>query len=191
MATPNREASVKRSVANRILRLRAAIRHHRDQRGDDRCWLDDWRLWKKLPDTILDDTAIPSDATARCEAYFRHRRSDTADPTPANAIRNRRRWNEDVDGMGREGWAAELGRIEAAIRAHRDILGRERTLADDRALYAVLPENIPADFRLPPEAEFLGEDADPIAGCPAFWRSHATCPGTCHDLHRWGPCATP
>ncbi|NBS41302.1 hypothetical protein EBS80_01425 [bacterium] len=172
-----------------LLRLRAAIRHHRDQKGDNRCWLDDWRLWNKLRDVaFVDDTVIPDDAMARCEAYYRHRRSETADPMPANAIRDRRRWNADIDNLSRAKQYDELSRIESAIRAHRDIVGRERTLDDDRALYAILPENLPADFRLPPEDQFLGETLAPHAGCPAFWRSHGSCPGTCHNLHTWGPC---
>lgn len=57
-----------------------------------------------------------------------------------------------------------------AIRAHRDARG------DDRLPYAVLPEKIPCDFRLPPEAEFLGEAIAPHAGRPSFWRSHSACP---------------
>jgi hypothetical protein len=33
-----------------VERLRQAIRNHRDQRGDDRCWLDDEELYKALPE---------------------------------------------------------------------------------------------------------------------------------------------
>jgi hypothetical protein len=89
--------------------------------------------------------------------------------------------------MTREELALEHARLGAAILRHRDIADRPRTADDDRALYAVLPEKLPADFRLPPEDEFLGEAKAPHAGCPSFWRSHAACPAA-HDLHRWGPC---
>lgn len=34
----------------RIDQLEAAIRKHRDQRGDDRCWLDDLELYAVLPE---------------------------------------------------------------------------------------------------------------------------------------------
>ena len=33
-----------------VIKLRSAIREHRDQIGDDRCWVDDIALYKKLPD---------------------------------------------------------------------------------------------------------------------------------------------
>ncbi len=78
--------------------------------------------------------------------------------------------------------------LQQSIRAHRDIFSKKRTLEDDRTLYALLPEKIPADFRLPPEPEFLGEAKAPRAGCPSFWRSHSTCATSDHDLHKWGPC---
>lgn len=64
------------------------------------------------------------------------------------------------------------------------------TADDDRALYAILPEKMPADLRLPPEDHFLGETKSPDAGCPAFWRSHDGCGPEC-NLHQWGPCKKP
>ena len=33
-----------------IMKLRTEIRYHRDQKGDDRCWLDDVKLYKVLPE---------------------------------------------------------------------------------------------------------------------------------------------
>lgn len=33
-------------------KLRAAIRKHRDQRGDDRCWVDDMELYGSLPEAV-------------------------------------------------------------------------------------------------------------------------------------------
>lgn len=37
-------------LERRVQELEAAIRSHRDQRGDDRCWLDDEKLYKVLPE---------------------------------------------------------------------------------------------------------------------------------------------
>ena len=34
----------------RIAALETAIREHRDQRGDDRCWMDDEKLYNILPE---------------------------------------------------------------------------------------------------------------------------------------------
>lgn len=39
-----------KDLAEEVERLRSAIRRHRDQRGDDRCWLDDEELYKVLPE---------------------------------------------------------------------------------------------------------------------------------------------
>lgn len=37
-------------MARYIEKLEAAIRKHRDQKGDDKCWLDDEELYKVLPE---------------------------------------------------------------------------------------------------------------------------------------------
>ena len=51
-------------LESRVDELEAAIRKHRDQRGDDRCWLDDEELYKVLPEgynTPSRDTAVELD----------------------------------------------------------------------------------------------------------------------------------
>lgn len=125
------------SIVDQLKAIRAAIRSHRDQIGDARCWLDD-----------------------------------------------------DLAALSEDGLVRELLHTQQAVRVHRDIVGRERTLENDRALYLVLPERLTADFRLPSEAEFLGEAKAPTAGCPSFWRSHQSCKSETHDVHAWGPCAS-
>ena len=52
----NMDASELRAEA---LKLRSAIRAHRDQLGDDRCWLDDFALYKALPDNAPIITRLP------------------------------------------------------------------------------------------------------------------------------------
>jgi hypothetical protein len=81
---------------------------------------------------------------------------------------------------------AEMARLKHAIRTHRDIKDRPRSIEDDRVLYAVMPEKIPGNFQLPPIDEFLGR-AKEGAGCPTFWESHEKCVGGC-NVHAWGPC---
>lgn len=55
--------------------LKAAIRSHRDQRGDDRCWQDDETLYSRLPEGY----AVPARDTtvelALCEKYIACRRN--------------------------------------------------------------------------------------------------------------------
>jgi hypothetical protein len=61
------------------VRLESAIRTHRDQRGDDRCWLDDHALY-----SVLDDAPEPSNHLAlppkceflkSCERYWEQRQT--------------------------------------------------------------------------------------------------------------------
>ena len=39
-------------LRSEVIRLRKAIRIHRDQRLDDRCWMDDYQLYEILPEGI-------------------------------------------------------------------------------------------------------------------------------------------
>lgn len=173
-----------------ILERRQVIRGHRDARGDDRCWLDDYLVWAMLDDSAPASTSPPplQVAMMKCREFYRLRRADFADPIPTDAIINPALWNQDLRQMTRERLLDELVKIQEAIRRHRDIPDSPRIIDDDRALYSVLPENIPADFRLPPEEEFIGAAKAPAAGCPAFWRSHLSCQCSRHNLHQWGPC---
>lgn len=180
------------STLENIKTLRDSIRYHRDQKGDDRCWVDDYRLWALLPDTPPKPTALPPfpEMMKRCGAFYRYRRADTPDTIPADAVQNPIEWDKDIESMTQVELEGELLRLQAAVRVHRDIQDRERTLEDDRELYRALPEMLTADFRLPPEPDFLGEARAPKAGCPSFWRSHQDCATETHDIHRWGPCAS-
>jgi hypothetical protein len=171
--------------------LRAAIRYHRDQKGDDRCWIDDNKLWALLPDSPPDLVGLPSfdEMMKRCSDFFQYRRAEAPDPVPADAALDASTWDSDCEAMSTTELQHELQRTQDAIRTHRDVAGRERTLEDDRKLYLVLPEQLAADFRLPSKEDFLGETRAPHAGCPSFWRSHQQCSCHEHDVHRWGPCS--
>lgn len=175
---------------SRIKQFRCEIRWHRDQKGDDRCWIDDFRVWQLLEDSPSEPMHLPlyESMMARCEAFYIHRRSDTPDPLSMKANTDRASWDDDLLQMCASALYDELRRLQGAVRVHRDTASqRQLTINDDRALYAILPECMPADFRLPSRAAFL-EDIVPNAGCPAFWRSHQTCASDQHDIHRWGPC---
>lgn len=173
-----------------IRERRDYLRWHRDQKMDDRCWIDDLGLWEFLSDIPPHEGKIPSfeEGMRLCGDFFAHRRADEADPLPAHAVVEREKWDLDLRGMHHAELVDTLHKIQITIQAHRDIKERKRSLEDDRALYALLPEKLPADFRLPPEKDFLGEAKAPRAGCPSFWRSHSACPTPAHDLHKWGPC---
>lgn len=64
-----------------VERLRAAIRKHRDQRLDDRCWMDDYELYEVLPEGIdpsyVDLRLLPKDVMMRnCERFVDCRRTE-------------------------------------------------------------------------------------------------------------------
>lgn len=177
------------STKETIRRIRASIYPHRAQRGDDRCWLDDYLVWRELSEPCDEPYEVPDDAMERCHAFYELRRSETADiATVSPRIDTAHFDDADLEQMNEEALQEELARLTERIRSHRDIRGRKRTIDDDRRLYEALPDQQPADFRLPPRDEFLGEAGPPHSGCPRFWRSHADCQVGRHDFHRWGPC---
>ncbi|MDP3698311.1 MAG: hypothetical protein Q8R47_01860 [Nanoarchaeota archaeon] len=167
--------------------LRKVIRYHRDQKGDDRCWVDDHLVWNSLPET-KQVVKLPTydEGMRRCRAFFKYRNANSVDEISAAAVLDPAKWDNDLAGMNPGELTHEFSTLENAIRKHSYIVYRERTAEDDRELYSVLPEKIPADFRLPCEEDFLGTTRTD-AGCPQFWKSHEHCPGT-HNLHQWGPC---
>lgn len=77
-----------RSALRRVVeerdRLREAIRKHRDQRADDRCWLDDLELYEALEEPVPADVSCVGDRKemlANCERYVSLRCSDGGDWT--------------------------------------------------------------------------------------------------------------
>lgn len=73
------------SLKDKILKLRNAIREHRDQRGDDRCWMDDVELYKTLPEGVADaDISLLSDEQFRrnCDLFIKNRKC----PVPQGAV---------------------------------------------------------------------------------------------------------
>lgn len=71
-------------VKEELLKLRNGIRYHRDQKGDDRCWLDDVELYKLLPEQRdADFTLPPKDEFARdCARFWQSRQ-----PNPVNELK--------------------------------------------------------------------------------------------------------
>lgn len=177
-------------IKKAILERRQVIREHRDQLGDNRCWLDDYLVWDMLDDSPSLPLDLPTfiNGMIECEKFYNFRRADNKDQPPPQANFDPALWDKDLDDMTPTLLWFELAKTQRRIRHHRDIFGRNRSIDDDRELYNVLPEKIPADFRLPPREEFLGEARSPTAGCPAFWRSHQQCAARSHNLHCWGPC---
>ncbi|MCB0353946.1 MAG: hypothetical protein KDD64_10490 [Bdellovibrionales bacterium] len=160
-------------VTERIRAIRCAIRLHRDQIGDYRCWVDDEVLYHQcLPELTSMEPELPSvkEFHANCQAFFKKRQnpSDQGKAIPLDSsigpLELSYRESLDIDLSGRE--PQDLDRVWEellqAIRVHRLKGVLERTYTDDAELYSVLPEKSPALTALPPEELFLGRN------CPAY-----------------------
>jgi len=62
-------------MVTEILRLRNAIRQHRDEKGHGRCWLDDQTLYRILPESAEADFTLPpkEEFLLNCEVYWKTR----------------------------------------------------------------------------------------------------------------------
>lgn len=60
-----------------IMRLRTGIRNHRDQKGDDNCWLDDFALYGLLPEKVKANPELPDKELmmVNCSRYYDCRKS--------------------------------------------------------------------------------------------------------------------
>lgn len=69
-----------------VMKLRNSIRYHRDQKGHDRCWIDDYKLYALLED--IDQTSINYQMPDKkcfldnCEKYYNERIRQTDIETP-------------------------------------------------------------------------------------------------------------
>jgi len=70
-------------LRDEVKKLRAAIRDHRDQKGDDRCWVDDIKLYEALPEGPVnyDPTLPPEDVfLENCKRFCRSRQTPVGQP---------------------------------------------------------------------------------------------------------------
>lgn len=63
-----------------IARLTSAIRKHRDAKGDDRCWLDDYQLYSVLPEGGHHDSSLPPECEflESCRRFWAQRQAPVA-----------------------------------------------------------------------------------------------------------------
>jgi len=145
-----------------IIKLRSIIRYHRDQEGDDRCWLDDELLYESLPETANISPSLPSKEffMDKC-TRFHSKRQDPNQKRKANKPsqipmdEDVRTLDEDVKNMSEEEQNKEIARLKQAIRLHRNIGDNQRSWQDDKRLYQALNENSIYDTTLPDQDKFL------------------------------------
>lgn len=63
------------SLLEEVLKLRQAIRTHRDQRGDDRCFLDDETLYQSLPEGYTPPAREVAVELENCKRFLECRRN--------------------------------------------------------------------------------------------------------------------
>jgi len=71
--------SAMKEYVDLVCKYEAAIRKHRDQRGDDRCWMDDEELYKILPEGYVPPQRDELVEIGNCIKFIgcRHRPSTT------------------------------------------------------------------------------------------------------------------
>ena len=67
------EASEIAELRQQLAALHAAIRKHRDQRGDDRCWMDDEQLYEALPEGYTPPARDSAVELERCRQFIASR----------------------------------------------------------------------------------------------------------------------
>lgn len=68
-----------KTMAIEVQKLRDAIRKHRDEKFHDRCWEDDKKLYKTLPEGLKGDQSLPpkEEFLENCKRYWEHRKDST------------------------------------------------------------------------------------------------------------------
>ena len=150
-----------------LLDLRMVIRHHRDQIGNARCWLDDSRMYADVIPGCKRLTVVPDeDEMMRRCARFRNRRQCPYEAQGAAFIPYYLSWDDDIHTLGRTALVREIMMLVLGVTAHWLVGDERRTWVHYHDLYMLLPEQLPAITRLPPN--FL----EGSVGCRAF---HANC----------------
>lgn len=63
-------------LRDEVKKLRTAIRYHRDQKGDERCYLDDDQLYEVLPEVdITVERTLPCNFLENCKSFFENRQN--------------------------------------------------------------------------------------------------------------------
>ena len=84
----------------RVNELEAAIRKHRDERGDDRCWMDDLELYDHLPEGVGNADlrlAPPEEQLANCRKFVECRHHGTEYRSPEREIEQLRAKIEQLE----------------------------------------------------------------------------------------------
>jgi hypothetical protein len=149
---------------DQIIALRAAIRYHRGQVSDFRCWVDDIRIYEAAGLLDQKSRAVPAPAEflQRCSAFWdnRQRPAEVGNGSPATnsegaALRLPDYSDADLETLSNSQIEDLLAQMKDAVSYHygRGYLLRDH--ADDQRLYSLLPENELWTSALPARDVFL------------------------------------
>jgi hypothetical protein len=147
-----------------IIKLRNIIRYHRDQKGNDRCWLDDELLYESLPETTDKVIVLPSREVFMEKCARFHARRQAPEQTKQVNQEADQLPDQDIEELTEGEQKKEVARLKQAIRLHRNIGDSQRSWQDDQRLYKVLNENTEYDTTLPDQETFL-------SACDRFFAS--------------------
>jgi hypothetical protein len=77
------ESMTEESLKLEVKKLRSVIRYHKDQKGDDRCWVDDIRLYEALPEgSVGYNSTLPSEEVflENCKRFCKSRQVPIGKP---------------------------------------------------------------------------------------------------------------
>lgn len=170
-------------LRNDIKKWRHEIRWHRDQVGDNRCWLDDEKLYKSLPTKEgLQVAPSPDIFKKLCVEFWENRQC----PTETTVVKMANDQNhpaavlssdDDLVAMTLEQLQVEWQKLFEGVRVHQLVPRHERRWHHDKELYFLLPEKQLAVWRLPNRDCFL-------ESCEHFIESCQKHPS---KLHAWEP----
>jgi hypothetical protein len=98
-----------------VRKLEDAIRTHRDQKADDRCWLDDVALYAVLGDGVVHDSRLPPkcDFLQSCARFWEQRQAMVASSGPGGTA------SPGPAGMTMAQLQAEVERLSAEVKRIR------------------------------------------------------------------------
>jgi hypothetical protein len=153
--------------------IRLALREHRDQIGDYRCWVDDHVLYERTLPGYTAPSTPPSEELfdSYCESFFRNRQHPNdrgRNDIPLDSsigplvLAYPAELDSDIQELGIPDLQRIIAEARAAIEKHFSKGPLLRTFEDDFSLAMLLPEQRLPDTALPPRELFLGR------GCPGY-----------------------
>lgn len=111
-------------LLSELVKLRNGIRKHRDEKGHDRCQIDDSELYNLLPDGIMADQRLPDDIEflRNCQRFCSNRRDPNYNPHSELSEPQKQEWDRLVRvanfglNMGKKTVIVPLELIEAVDR---------------------------------------------------------------------------